>query len=503
MNRYRDMRVGTGIMDSMVMKARSVRPEGVARMLVALLFCLCVAGCGTPQADVEKPAGVEEEEEAGGGVRTLTLAFETPARAELAEDRVTPRWETGDEIWLSRVEGGYETVTLAAGDITELEGGANCATISTSLTGTLYAVYPSSAVERPSETVTNGSITLKLPETTDGSFAKAHIAVAKSDKDRLFFRNAVSILEFSGFDSRISSIDIKENALCSAFNVKYGDPLEVSSWSRGKGLITVSGMAPGKPIDIPVAPGTAIPADAVFTFRNSAGAVIRRMTHKTALTPSAGGIYELGAASLPAVPEDAVPGLFSVSPSRQVFFAKSNLTSSGTFTDSQLDYGDLFSSEEAAAASFPANWRLLTGDELNYLFSARTAADGTAPSINGKSAIYLKCKVNDVNGVLLVPDAFVWPSGIDDSKAGCANDWTADFSSATFDSDEFATLEAAGCVFLPASGFRSGGNTYNVGSQGYYRTTTGTVLSFNAEHLGYEGTNDPATGESIRLVTDV
>lgn len=496
------MRVGTDIMHSMVMKARSVRPEGVARMLVVWLFCLCVAGCGTPQADVEKPAGVEEEEEAGGGVRTLTLAFETPARAELAEDRVTPRWKAGDEIWLSRVEGGYETVTLAAGDITELEGGANCATISTSLTGTLYAVYPSSAVKSPSETVTNGSITLKLPETTDGSFAKAHIAVAKSDKDRLFFRNAVSILEFSGFDSRISSIDIQANALCSSFDVKYGDPLEISNRITGKGLITISGMAPGKPIYIPVAPGAKIPADTLFTFRDSNHAVIRRLTHTTPLTPGIGGIYELGAASLPLAPSGAAGGLFSVSGSRQVFIASANLTSSGTFDNSPYATGDLFSSEEAAAASFPASWRLLTGDELNYLFSARTAADGTVPSINGKSAIYLKCKVNDVNGVLLFPDAFVWPPGAGAiSKASGVNDWNDNFF-ATFTLEEFAALEAAGCVFLPAAGSRTGGVTYDVGTQGYYRTSTGIVLSFNADAVAFDGTNNPATGESIRLVTD-
>lgn len=478
---YRDMRSRTKL--------------GIGIGILAL--GLCVAGCTAPQSDVEKPAEVKEE--AGGG-RTLTLAFEAPTRAGLARGGVTPLWEAGDDIWLSSMDGGYEIVTLEAGDITELEGGANCATIKTELTGTLYAVYPSSAVVYPSEAVTDDGIVLRLPSTTDGSFAKAHMAVAKSDKDHLFFRNAVSILEFSGFNSTISSIEVEDKKLCATFSVQYGDPLGISSRIQGNGLITVSGMTPGSPVYIPVAPGATIPADAVFTFRNSAGAVIRRTTHDTALTPEAGGIYELGAATLPAVPNDAVPGLFSVSPSHQVFFARGNLTSLGDFSSSQCDFG---------AYSYPSSdvkgWRLLTPDELEYLFTERKTADGTSPTVNGTpNAVYTKCNVAGVNGVLLFPDAFVWPDGKNapnESFLYTVNDYSSDFDH-TFTAAEFATLEAAGCVFLPAAGAGPGSDASGVeaGLQGFYGTDSDVVLRFSDEGLDYNSSSPLLP--SFRLVTD-
>ena len=460
-----------------------------------LALALCVAGCTAPQSDVEKPAEVKEET---GEVRTLTLAFEAPTRARLAEDRVTPLWEVGDEILLWGVENSKETVRLKAEDIEETEGGANCARISTSLEGTIYAVYPAEAVSDFSGWL--GSVTLKIPSSTDGSFEQAHIAVSRSEGDKMFFRNAVSILEFKKVDERVKSIEMSYSGRYSTYDVTIGDELEFSNYSStGSEMIKMTRMTAGKPVYLPVVPGAKIPAEAVFTFRDAKGSVLRRMTHSSALTPEVNWIYGLGAAEPATAPAGAVSGAFSVSDSRQVFFAEANLQSTGSFASDQTASGGLFTEAEEFGI-----WRSITADELNYLFSGRTSAAGTAPTIAGTAnAIYLKCTVDSICGLLLFPDAFEWPSGIEDSKASCANDWTADFSSATFGSDEFATLEAAGCVFLPAAGFRSGGNTYNVGSQGYYLTSTDVVLSFHADGLSYTGENkDPNIAQSLRLVTD-
>lgn len=464
-----------------------------------LALGLYVAGCTAPQSDTEKPTKVKEEET--GGVRTLTLAFEAPTRAGLAGDGVTPLWEVGDEILLWGVEDSPETVRLKAEDIEETEGGANCARISTSLEGTVYAVYavyPAEAVKEYDGWF--GRVVLNIPSATDGSFAKAHIAVSRSEGDKMFFRNAVSILEFEEVDERVKSIEMSYSGRYSTYDVTIGDKLDFSNYnSTGSDMIKVTEMTAGKPVYLPVVPGAKIPAEAVFTFRDAKGSVLRRMTHSSALTPEVNWIYGLGAAEPAAVPDSAVSGAFSVSDSRQVFFAEANLQSSGVFASGQTAFGGLFTEAEEFCI-----WRPITAEELNYLFSGRTSAAGTAPTIAGKAdAIYLKCTVGSVCGLLLFPDAFEWPSSIKDSKANCVNDWTADFSSATFDSDEFATLEAAGCVFLPAAGFSSGGSMYNVGSQGYYLTSTDVVLSFHADGLSYTGENkDPNIAQSLRLVTD-
>lgn len=461
-----------------------------------LALGLCVTGCTAPQADVEKPA--EEKEEETGGVRTLTLAFEAPTRAALARDGVTPLWEVGDEILLWGVDDSKETVSLKAEDIEETEGGANCAMISTSLEGTVYAVYPAEAEKEHDGWF--GRVVLKIPSLTDGSFEQAHIAVARSEGDKMYFRNAVSILEFEEVDERVKSIEMSYSGRYSTYDVTIGDKLEFSNYnSTGSEMIKVAEMTAGKPVYLPVVPGAKIPAEAVFTFRDAKGSVLRRMTHSSALTPEVNWIYELGAAGPATVPDGAVRGAFSVSDSRQVFFAEANLQSSRVFASGQTAFGGLFTEAEGFDI-----WRPITADELNYLFSGRSSAAGTAPTIAGKAnAIYLKCTVDSICGLLLFPDAFEWPSGIEDSKADCANDWTADFSSAAFDSDEFSTLEAAGCVFLPAAGFSSGGSMYNAGSQGYYLTSTDVVLSFHADGLSYTGENkDPNFAQSLRLVTD-
>lgn len=460
-----------------------------------LALGLCVAGCTAPQSDVEKPTKVKE---GTGGVRTLTLAFEAPTRAGLAGDGVTPLWEVGDEILLWGVEDSPETVRLKAEDIEETEGGANCARISTSLEGTVYAVYPAEAVSDFNGWL--GSVTLKIPSLTNGSFEQAHIAVSKSEGDKMFFRNAVSILEFKEVGERVKSIEMSYSGRCSTYDVTIGDKLDFSNYnSTGSEMIKVTGMTAGERVYLPVVPGAKIPAEAVFTFRDAKGSVLRRMTHSSALTPEVSWIYELGAAGPATVPAGAVSGAFSVSDSRQIFFAEANLQSPEVFASGQTAFGGLFTEAEEFCI-----WRPLTAEELNYLFSGRTSAAGTAPTIAGTAnAIYLKCTVGSVCGLLLFPDAFEWPSSIKDSKADCANDWEADFSSATFDSDEFATLEAAGCVFLPAAGFSSGGSMYNAGSQGYYLTSTDVVLSFHADGLSYTGENkDPNIAQSLRLVTD-
>ena len=98
-------------------------------------------------------------------------------------------------------------------------------------------------------------------------------------------------------------------------------------------------------------------------------------------------------------------------------------------------------------------WRTLTGGsggEWEYLISTRSAS-----TVGGtEDARYMKCKVNGISGLLLFPDSFIWPTGSNapaESTATKVNTADDDYT-VTYTLAQFATLELAGCVFLPTGG---------------------------------------------------
>jgi len=72
--------------------------------------------------------------------------------------------------------------------------------------------------------------------------------------------------------------------------------------------------------------------------------------------------------------------------------------------------------------------------------------------------------VNDVNGVILLPDD--WNSnyyGLNDT-----NTTDASFTSNIVTASEWSLLETLGAVFLPATGYRFGTSVKSVGNNGHY-----------------------------------
>ena len=97
-------------------------------------------------------------------------------------------------------------------------------------------------------------------------------------------------------------------------------------------------------------------------------------------------------------------------------------------------------------------WRTLTNSEWNYVISNRTDASylrGTAT-------------VNGVNGLILLPDNWTLPTGVTFTYG------EGGWSQNTYSASEWSKMEANGAVFLPAAGYRRGTDVYDVGSYGYY-----------------------------------
>lgn len=140
-------------------------------------------------------------------------------------------------------------------------------------------------------------------------------------------------------------------------------------------------------------------------------------------------------------------------------------------------------------------WRTLSSAEWNYLFKTRKNAQ----------FLWSQGTVNEVVGMIILPDNFKKPSDI--SWTYQANNWTTN----TYTTEQWATLEALGAVFLPASGDRQGAYLFEMQNEGRYWSSScdysssyyAYFLHFNGDYLGPQGSNFRIDGYSVRLVQDL
>ena len=144
----------------------------------------------------------------------------------------------------------------------------------------------------------------------------------------------------------------------------------------------------------------------------------------------------------------------------------------------------------------PGTWRTLTKDEWTYLLNTRVTTSGIR---------YAKGTVMGVSGLIIVPDN--WSNAV--YALDSTNTKTATWTSNIINADNWAEIEAAGCVFLPAAGNRSGARVRNIGSGGYYWSATSMgkydayVLCFNSSSLDPSASGSRNLACSVRLVKDV
>jgi len=138
-------------------------------------------------------------------------------------------------------------------------------------------------------------------------------------------------------------------------------------------------------------------------------------------------------------------------------------------------------------------WRTLTKDEWSYLIKTRANAD----------KLSAKACVNNINGYIFLPDDFY------EHRVRIPFDSTPEnFSGNTYDLTQWATLEAAGAIFLPCNGKRKGismdaaVDTYvSYWSSTYYGTWDSRAAYLtNLTGTDYYGCS---IGRSVRLVQDV
>ena len=164
-------------------------------------------------------------------------------------------------------------------------------------------------------------------------------------------------------------------------------------------------------------------------------------------------------------------GKFGVNPSNN----------QGDYNGNFVDWGKVFSEEKYGVSG--DEWYTLSMSEWYYLLNQRTNA----------SSLKQVAIVGEMIGVLLFPDNWVMPASVTTSQQTDADG--VEYYPYTI--DQWKQLEAAGAVFLPAAGRRTGGwgnitvsphiedqeNPDNFDSEGYYRWQD------NTNHYGYYWTS--------------
>ena len=263
----------------------------------------------------------------------------------------------------------------------------------------------------------------------------------------------------------------------------------------------------------------------------------------------------------PIFPDGALPGLFSVSATQQVYFSQGNLqyqasTNTWRFAEHQYDYVgtqtaddygyyggnvsgsdnhsisstyngwiDLFGWGTGSNPTLSSNidgyygtfvdwgcnaisnggntanqWRTLTQAEWEYLLNTRTDASSKRGTGN----------INGVGGLIILPDSCTLPSECSFTSGFATNnpnnnpDWTHN----SYTLAQWVQMETAGAVFLPAAGYRNGTNVYYVGNYGYYWSSTPNIENNAYLMLFYSGKllaafkNNRNYGFSVRPVQD-
>lgn len=140
-------------------------------------------------------------------------------------------------------------------------------------------------------------------------------------------------------------------------------------------------------------------------------------------------------------------------------------------------------------------WRTLTKGEWEFLFSGRANA----------TKLRAKACVNGINGAIILPDDFY------EHRVRVSFDSTPDdFAGNTYDLSQWATLEAAGAVFLPCCGKRKGiamastpEDTWVYWTSSGYNRQFGNVPAAYYVKIFSSDYYESYFGRAVRLVQDV
>ena len=398
-------------------------------------------------------------------------------------------------------------------------------------------------------TLTTDGIHVTLPAvqtTADGSLTEFPM-YAQSDDNTLVFRNLCGALKLhlTKAGVSVSSIEVSTNTpINGQYTLRYTGVPVIDYESNGTNSTVLEcenpqPIANGKDFYIYLPHGNY--TEMTFTITASDGSVCTKHSKANVaiyITRSQYTTINLSENDLNFVnpqPEGVLPGLFTINADgNQIRFSKGNLqyqasTTTWRFAENQYDFVgadnanisatysgwiDLFgwgtgnnptlnSTDDSDYSTFvdwgtnaisnggnTANqWRTLTGTEWHYLLNNHQYGTGN---------------VNGVGGLIILPDSWILPSSCL-FTAGFANSWW-DWTHNSYTLAQWADMEAAGAVFLPAACSRLSSYVVNGNSGFYWGATLGAMnyahyLFISSDGLGHNSYYH-YNGFSVRLVQD-
>ncbi|MBQ6725954.1 MAG: hypothetical protein IJQ89_05180 [Bacteroidales bacterium] len=179
-------------------------------------------------------------------------------------------------------------------------------------------------------------------------------------------------------------------------------------------------------------------------------------------------------------------------------------------TSANYDWGvyNAIYNPQTQTTDAPGTWRMLSANEWSYVLRIRGLTDGSAPAstvCGTASARYVRARIHGCNGLILFPDYYVHPAGIELVDINAA---TSSFVANTLTDAQWAQMENAGCVFLPAAGYRvSTSVTSHI--LGYWTITTirssWDAYSFTVAANIFDFSNGSFryVGKSLRLAKEI
>lgn len=143
------------------------------------------------------------------------------------------------------------------------------------------------------------------------------------------------------------------------------------------------------------------------------------------------------------------------------YFGIASSTSHETYTtEAFADWGNLVIGSQTAGY-----WRTMTNSEWDYLLNTRSCSTIGET----ENARYLKANTVSgvVQGLIMFPDNFTWNETTMGTIPTSCNSPQA-YITQQFTSAQWASLEAAGAIFLPASGYKYQYGLGNIGDRGNY-----------------------------------
>ena len=261
-----------------------------------------------------------------------------------------------------------------------------------------------------------------------------------------------------------------------------------------------------------------IPSHTFSHYTVTGGGTLSAQTEASATLTMTDANQTIGAEWTIITDNGKLPGKFTINAGGgKVYFSQGNLrytSGAWSFFDNQWDYYTTYSADSwdkfgwsTSATTYGKNtstttsdysgdfvdwgatigsgWRTLTSAEWTYVFNTRTVNGGTG---NGKSYT-LGQSVNGQLGIVIYPD---------------------NYTGSVYSGSDWASFEAAGCVFLPAAGYRNGTNVGGAGDYGCYWSST-LYSSDNPYHLYFHSNGvSPANndrgrqcGYLVRLVYEI